>query len=190
MDGKDVAQIITAIAAPLLAAAVAFGLNRSENHRRSVRDLFFGLTRHVDDFRFAMYEFIAHSLHVDILARMPVPDSSSPPGYAESRKQSNDQLNEHGRTTVRNARQAVSTIHADQLLLKMLYKKEQVQALIQSLDDLTSLADPFLPNQKGGRTPEYAAAKELPVDAKIDAVRMEVESLWTNTIYPAALDED
>ena len=69
MEGKDWAVIIVAFLAPLVAAWVAFSLNKTDQHRRSVRDLFYGLKRHVDEFQFAMYGLLAHSLHHDAAIR-------------------------------------------------------------------------------------------------------------------------
>ena len=180
-----------------MAAAVAFGLNRSESHRRSLRDLFYALCRHLDEFQWAMYGCIAHSQHHDNIERrdtsLDTREDRSLLITPEMKQEVADLWRVHARESVdmqRSIRNAVSTLNADKLQLEMLFTHKQSECLVDLLDALTRQARTFLTTQKGGRTPEYEKVKDLPVDATIAKVQEQMKLLWVNTAadYPAATE--
>ena len=87
------------------------------------------------------------------------------------------------------ARVARSALNADIFLLKMHYKTELAKPLTDVLESLRDLATDFLPQQDGGRTPEYQTAKDLPIDRTAEAVHKEIELLWVKTIYPSMIND-
>lgn len=197
MESKDWAVIIVAFVAPLVAAGVAFGLNRAEQNRRSIRQLFYGLKRHVDEFKYALYSLVAHSNNHEINARIEaeifkagaVPTSEL---FGIKKQVSHDMWAQHNQESIRiiaSARIALSKLNADKSLLKMHYTTELAKPLVDSLDELTELATEFLPTQEGGRTPEYDKVKTLPIDATVEQVHKKIDLLWIDTIYPLGFND-
>src|SRR5689334_18750411 len=63
MEGKDVAQLITAIAAPLMAGLRVHQLGRRLTFQRAAMDTFHRLVHNVNDLRLALIANQSHSLN-------------------------------------------------------------------------------------------------------------------------------
>jgi hypothetical protein len=167
MDGSSVAQIITAITAPLVAAMVARQLSKKDSYQKAAMQTFFRLSTDVDAFRVSILENIAHAFQWEIIARGPVQ-------VGVEREQ------ENGKRALRNLREAVAKIKADRLMIDMLFR-QKADALRMELTKLTTLSNQFVPTQKGGRTPDYAEVRDLPLDEQIERVDLQITALWGRT---------
>lgn len=174
-------QIITALVVPFLSAMtgafVAFRLTRAEQHRRSTQDLFYRLKQHTDDFKYSVYDLISLPLRQKSLLTILEFVNVTPEGFAEVLNKDTTERNR----IIAQARLTLSTLSADKAFLLMHFQYMLARPLSQAIDDLAELATVFLPDQAGGKTPEYEAVKNLPVDARAAEVHKQIEMLWANT---------
>jgi len=198
MELKDWLPAVIGFISALVVAKVVFQLNRENQRRQSIRELFFGLKKHVDEFQFAMYNLLAHSLHHDIVTREIErfenwgKRTPKPPGYEEQKAAAAekwDKLNKESIESAIQTRNARTALNANKFLLKGYYSWDECKELVEILNKFTDMSEQFLSKQGGGRTPEYSTVKELPIDTTAEEAHEAIETLWASTIFPPSIGD-
>ncbi len=196
MEGKDVAQLITAIAAPAMAGFLVHQLGRRLTFQRAAMDTFHRLVKNVNDFRLALIANQAHSLNgakvmagYDAINKL-IDDAKKPTDIEQIKlyggireKWLQDIRDEEQRCVhaIRALRDSTAAIKADMLMVKMIFG-EKARSVIDRLGELLAMGDIFDTIKTSGKYPEFEECRHLPYDGKIAQIDADVETLWERTV--------
>lgn len=196
MEGKDVAQLITAVAAPLMAGFLVHQLGRRLTFQRAAMDTFHRLVKNINDFRLALLANQSHSLNgarvmagYDAINKV-LDDAKTPTdmeqiklygGIREKWIQDIREEEQRGIDAIRALRDSTASIKADMLMVKMIFG-DKAKSVVTGLGDLLALGDIFDTIKTRGKYPEFEECRHLPYDDKITQIDAEVETLWDRTV--------
>jgi hypothetical protein len=163
-----------------------------------VREVFYSLKQHVDDFQFFLMDYIEDAGHShratdarnwldEQLQANPGAEMAAKIKAIEFKDTMVNRWMDHTEALAKQSRRAYSVLVADFSQLHMLFPDHKLQGFDQALLALIELLGPMMHDEKGD-TPKVEELTKIPIVEMAKAVHKEIDLLWKQVAVPHEMD--